>query len=307
MITVLGHLNPDTDTTCSAIAYAWFLNEQGQEATAVRTGELNKETQYVLTHFELPTPELLSSLSSEHQIALVDTNNPEELLPGWEQAKLVSIIDHHKLVGGLSTPEPISITIEPVACTATLILSQMDQANVVPSKPIAGLMVSAILSDTLKFTSPTTTDVDKQAAERLAKIAGVEWQAWADELLAAKSDISDLSVSDLLMVDSKVFTLGSEKLRISVLETTNPSAVLAQQAELEAAMAGLKNDEDLTGAFLFVVDVLQSNAEVLTPSDHEKELVSKAFHTEFSGATVTLPGIVSRKKQIVPALEKALN
>jgi len=307
MITVIGHINPDTDTTCSAIVYAWFLNQQGQEATAYRTGELNKETRFVLTRFEQTVPELLTELSEGQVFALVDTNNPEELLPGWEKATLVSIIDHHKLVGGLSTPDPITVCIEPVACTATLLLSQMDQANIVPTKEIAGLMVSAILSDTLNFTSPTTTEVDKQAARRLAKVAEVETDSLSSELFAAKSDLTGMSVDDILSVDSKVFSLGQEKLRISVLESTNPALALAMQNELLESMNRIKQEESLTGMFFFVIDILQSKAELLAPSEHEKEIVSKAFGVEFNEETLTLPGVVSRKKQIVPKLEAALS
>jgi manganese-dependent inorganic pyrophosphatase len=306
MITVLGHLNPDTDTTCSAIAYAWYLNQRGVEATPFVTGPLNKETAYVLQRFDQTAPATLQLLTADHKLAIVDTNNPEELLAGWQDAHIVSIVDHHKLVGGLSSPEAISVLMKPVACTTTLILEIMDGAGITPSKEIAGLMVSAILSDTLLFTSPTTTDVDKAAAERLAKWAEVTMKELAEAMFAAKSDLSGMSPEAILTVDSKVFTLGHEKIRVSMLETTHPAAALALQPELEAAMAHAKTQEGITAALLFVVDILNSNATLLVPSAHEKDLASRAFGMPFTDHTLVLPGVVSRKKQVIPRFEALL-
>jgi manganese-dependent inorganic pyrophosphatase len=299
LITVLGHINPDTDTTCSAIAYAWFLSNRGQQAIAVRTGELNKETAFVLERFDTDTPELLTELTAEHNVGLVDTNNPEELLKGWEHANFVSIVDHHKLVGGISTPGPITVIMEPVACTATIIFGLMDQANTAPSKKIAGIMLACILSDTLKFTSPTTTDIDKQAAMRLAEIADVDMNKLADDMFAVKSDLTGMSAEDILTVDSKIFTLGNEKLAISVLETTRPENALALRGQLEVAMEA--------SSMLFIVDIIESGAELIVPSAHEREIASRAFGLDFSGDTLILPGILSRKKQIVPLLEAVLS
>ncbi|HSI20595.1 MAG TPA: manganese-dependent inorganic pyrophosphatase [Verrucomicrobiae bacterium] len=306
-ITVLGHINPDTDTTCSAIAYAWYLSETGNEAAAVSTGSLNKETELVLSRFKQETPPLLQGLTENHTIAIVDTNNPEELLPGWDKATIISIVDHHKLVGGISTPGPVSVIMQPVACTATLILGLMDQSNLTPSKEVAGIMLASIISDTLNFTSPTSTDTDKRAAERLAEIAGENMDELATDMFAAKSDLTGMSVHDILSVDSKVFTIGNEKIRISVLESTRPENALILRSELEAAMADLKEQDGLTAAWFFVVDILESKATLIAPSSHEKELAVKTFGLPFDGDLLVLPGVVSRKKQIVPNLESALS
>jgi manganese-dependent inorganic pyrophosphatase len=306
MITVLGHLNPDTDTTCSAIAYAWFLQQRGEEAEAVVPGNLNKETQFVLEQCGAQTPRRISSLEKGASIALVDTNNPEELVDGWQEAEILSIVDHHKLVGGLSTAIPIYIVMKPVACTATIIYELMRQEGIKPNETIAGLMLAAILSDTLKFTSPTTTQPDRMAAAELAEIAGLDTDQLADGMFTAKSDLSGAGPRDILMMDSKIFNLGNEKLRISVVETTNPSSALVLREQLEQALAELKEEEQLTGALCFVVDIINSAAEAIVPSAYEKQLVERAFNIQFSDATAHLPGVVSRKKQIVPQLEAHL-
>jgi manganese-dependent inorganic pyrophosphatase len=306
-ITVLGHINPDTDTTCSSLVYAWFLQQQGSEAVAVRTGPLNKETAFVLSSFGVAAPELLDALTADHEYALVDTNNPDELLPGWRQAKLVSIIDHHKLFGGIQTSEPITLHFEPVACTATILLGLMDQANVTPPREIAGLMLGAILSDTVKFTSPTTTDIDRQAAERLSQRAEMKIDEFAAAMFAAKSDISDLSPADILRADRKIVEIGEERIGIAVFETTDPESVIALRPALEKALRELKEEEHLSAALLFVVDILASNAELLVPSDYERELAGRAFNLTFTHPTLALPGVVSRKKQIIPPLENYLS
>ena len=213
-------------------------------------------------------------------------------------------MDHHKFFGGLSTASPIAVTMRPVACTATILLSLMADAEL--PKEIAGVMLSAILSDTLKFTSPTTTDEDRAAAEHLAEIAGVEIDELAEAMFAAKSDLSGMAPRDILTVDSKVFPFGEKKARISVLETTLPAAALSLRAELENELRAMKEEEGLDAAFLFVVDIINSAATVIVPSEDEKAVVTKAFGVPFDGETALLPGVVSRKKQIAPKIEGAM-
>jgi manganese-dependent inorganic pyrophosphatase len=306
MYKVFGHLQPDTDSTCSAIAFAWLLNQQNIEAKPYVLGEISKEAAYLLAYFELEKPELLAKLTPEDEVVIVDTNNPEELPAEINLAKLKIILDHHKLVAGLSTAEPITVNISPLACTATLIWEQMQRAKLIPTTKIAGIMLGAILSDTLKFSSPTTTATDQEVATKLAEITGVNIDNLAAGMFAAKSDLSDLSPKEIVLSDSKIISIGKYKLRISNLETTDIKYPLSIKKELQAAMKVVKKEEALDGFFLFIVNIFENSATLLVNTDFERKTASQAFAKPFNEETLYLPGIVSRKKQIVPVFEKVL-
>lgn len=304
---VMGHINPDTDSTCSPIVYAWYLsNILKTDAKAYLAGEPNKEALYVLEKFGFEKPSIISSLTVEDKIVLIDTNNADELLPGHGGAEIVEIVDHHKLFGNISTANPIKITMSPLACVATVIYDIINASNTSIPSNIAGLMLAAILSDTLKFTSPTTTEHDKEVALKLAEVAQVNVDELASAMFDAKSDLTGMSADDILHVDSKVFDFGTKKLRISVLETTKPSNALSMINELKERMTQLKAEESLDGVLFYVVDILNTSSEVIAPSEFEKDVVSKAHNVSFTEETVKLPGVVSRKKQIAPNIEKAL-
>ena len=304
-IKVFGHKSPDTDTTGSAILWAWYLtNHTTTPATPYVLGELNKETSFMLNRWEVPQPMLLESVGAEDDVVIVDTNNPQELFDTINEANILAIIDHHKLVGGLETKNPPTITMRPLACTATLIHDLMgDVANSLP-KDIAGVMLSCILSDTLEFRSPTTTPHDKAVAEKLAKQLGVEVSAYAAELFAAKSDVSDYTDSGLVHMDSKVFGVAGKNIRISVVETTTPAAILARKEGIVSAVQKILQEESGTDDVLFfVIDILKEEATVLAYNDLTKKIIESSFGVTVSGDTAVLPGVVSRKKQIIPALK----
>lgn len=305
MVKVFGHLSPDTDATCSAIVWAWYLNEHtAHEATPFVLGELNSETAFVLNRFGFNTPELLTTLNPGDDVVVVDTNNPQELPTNINEANILQIIDHHKLVGGLTTDTPADITIRPLACTATIQFDLMTQAGISIPKNIAGLMLSAILSDTLGFRSPTTTPHDKDVVEKLADIAGVEPMAYADEMFAAKSDISGFTDSGLIKLDSKKYEVGDKNFRVSVLETTTPATVLARkEGIIEAIRTCVTEEGDIDDVLLFIVDILNEEATVLTYNELTKQVISSSFGVSVTSDTEVLPGIVSRKKQILPALK----
>ncbi len=308
MIKVFGHKSPDTDTVCSAIAYAWYLkNKKNKDAEAFVQGELNKETLLVLNKFKIEKPEFLDNITENDEVIVVDTNNPEELPDNINYSNLIEVIDHHKLAGGLITPKPIKITIRPIACTATIIWQQMQSENNtdIPDS-IAGILFSAIISDTLKFTSPTTTDQDKKAAVQLAKIAKIDIDKHTEEMFKAKSDLSGMSPKDILLSDSKLFDMSSKKVLISVLETTKPSNAMDIKGELEKTMGEIKKEQSLDVMFFFIIDILKSEATLIVPSKIEKEITEKAFESSFKDGLMILPKVVSRKKQIVPVVEKAL-
>lgn len=302
-IKVMGHVPPDTDSTCSAIAYAWFLKtHKGLDAQAYIGGEINRETEFVLKHFGVAKPEMISSVAEGDKLVIVDTNNPEELISGYDQAEILEIVDHHKLAG-LTTPSPLAITMRPVACVATIIW-ELAEGKDLP-KEIAGIMLASILSDTLKFTSPTTTDADKEAAEVLAKIAGVEVDGLATEMFAAKSNLAGMSARQILMSDQKNFDFGGTKYKVAVLETTDPSQALGMEADLRNEMSLLATEESLAGVFFFVVDILNSSSTLIASNEAAETLAEKAFGSKFNARRMELPGVVSRKKQMVPPLEKA--
>jgi manganese-dependent inorganic pyrophosphatase len=304
-IKVFGHKSPDTDTVGSAILWAWYLKTHtSQDAQAYVLGDLNKETAFVLNRWGIETPPLLESVGEGDEVAIVDTNNPQELFETINDATIVQIIDHHKLTGGLTTKAPLDITMRPLACTATVIHDIMGEHGSKLPKEMAGIMLSCILSDTLEFRSPTTTPHDKDVAGRLAKQIGVNVSEYAAELFAAKSDVSDFTDLGLLHLDSKVFQVGDKNVRISVIETTNPKSILDRKDGLVSALKQLVEEEAGTDDLLFfVVDILKEEATVFTYNDFTKSLVEASFNVAVEGDTEVLPGVVSRKKQIVPVLK----
>lgn len=305
MIKVFGHLSPDTDATGSAIIWSWYLNEHtGYDAAPYVLGELNSETSFVLNHLKIATPELLSTLSSNDTVSVVDTNNPQELPTAINECSIVHIIDHHKLVGGLKTTSPIEITMRPLACTATVLFDTMNIKGAELPSHIAGLILACIISDTLGFRSPTTTPHDKDVAEMLAQVLGVDITQFANEMFAAKSDISSFSDSGLIKLDSKKYDVGDKNFRVSVLETTNPDSVLQRKAGIvEAIKQCILEEDDIDEVLFFIVDILKEEATVLTYSDLSKQVITSSFGVTVESDTEVLPGIVSRKKQILPALK----
>ncbi len=305
MVHVFGHLSPDTDATCSAIVWAWYLNTHtSHEATPFVLGELNSETSFVLQRFNQSVPELLPALIPGTEVVVVDTNNPQELPSNINEMQLLALYDHHKLVGGLTTDVPTTITVRPLACTATVLFDEITAHGHTISTDIAGLILSAILSDTLGFRSPTTTPHDKDVAEQLATLIGVDISTYADEMFAAKSDISGFTDSGLVKLDSKKFAVGDKNFRVSVVETTNPATVFARtEGILTAIRECITTEGDIDDVLFFVVDILKEEATVLTYSDLTKQVISASFEVSVTTDTEVLPGIVSRKKQILPALK----
>ena len=300
---VMGHKSPDTDSTGSPILWAWYLNEvKGQSAEAVLLGEPNTEAAFLLAKWDLPKPRIISDLDENQPCVIVDTNNPAELPAGVNGADVQAIIDHHKLVGGLETKGPIEITIRPLACTATIMIDLMgDDAAKMPDWA-KGTALTCILSDTLEFRSPTTTPHDKAVAEQLASDLGVDIPTYAAEMFAAKSDVSAFSDAELLRMDSKEYEVAGTKFRVSVLETTAPDTVLSRKASLMAAMPTVASEDGVEQVLLFVVDILNEEATLLVPNDLVKTVAEKSFGATVSGDSVVLPGIMSRKKQIIPSL-----
>lgn len=302
MIKVFGHKSPDTDATGSAIIWSWYLGTKDLEATPYVLGTPNTEAAFVLKRWGYDTPALLEDVTADDTVVIVDTNNPAELPEHINDATIIEIIDHHMLVGGLKTNQPINITMEPVASTATIMATMMGDDLADAPDAIKGLILSCILSDTLEFRSPTTTDVDVELAEALADDLDLDGSSYAAEMFAAKSDVSHFSDAELLRLDSKEYTVENTKFRVSVLETTSPETVLSRKASLMDSMTAVATEDGVDQVLLFVVDILKEEATLLVPNDLVKQVAEKSFDTSVSGDAVVLPGIVSRKKQIIPNL-----
>ena len=304
MIKVFGHTAPDTDSTGSPIAWAWYLSEvRGTPAKAVLQGEPNTEAAWMLNRWNLTKPEIIADVAKGEKCVIVDTNNPAELPANLEHAEVIEIIDHHLLAGGVKTRSPSNITIRPLACTATIMHDLIGDDLAQAPEGIKGAMLTCILSDTLEFRSPTTTPHDRAVAEKLAADLGVDIAEFAAEMFAAKSDVSAFSEAALLKMDSKEYELGGKQLRISVLETTAPQVILDRKDALIAAMPAVAGEDGADEVLLFIVDILNEQATLLVPNDFVRAVAAASFGVPVEGDSVVLPGVVSRKKQIIPALK----
>ena len=301
---VFGHKSPDTDSTGSPILWAWYLNEvKGGDAEAVLLGEPNTEAAFMLERWDLPKPAIIEDVAEGAPVVIVDTNNPAELPASINSADIQAIIDHHKLVGGLETKGPIDITVRPLACTATIMIDLMgDDADKMPDWA-KGAALTCILSDTMEFRSPTTTDHDRAVAEKLAADLDIDIPSYAAEMFAAKSDVGAFSDAELLRMDSKEYEVDGTKFRVSVLETTAPGVVLDRKASLVDSMTSVAAEDGVDQVLLFVIDILNEEATLLVPNDLVKGVAEKSFGATVSTDTVVLPGVMSRKKQIIPNLK----
>lgn len=307
MLPVFGHLNPDTDAITSALVYARLLSRQGIEAQAFRLGELNFETPFVLGEAGIEAPALLPELAAGTEVALVDHNESTQSVSNLAELVVVRVVDHHKL-GDLTTSQPAFLRFEPVGCTGTILLGMHREANLAVEPLDARLLLSAILSDTLHFRSPTTTQADRDAVAFLAPVAGVQdVEGYALAMFAAKSDLGNTPAEQLLRMDYKVFGFGDvaqpQHWGLGVIETTNPAYVFGRQAELLDAMDSAKAGDGLNGVLLSVVDILNGTNRTLVLSATEEKVLSGAFGVSPQGQVADLGDRISRKKQIVPALE----
>ena len=301
---VFGHKSPDTDATLSAIIWAWYLTHvKGGDAQPRLLGDPNTEAAFVLKHWGFAQPQIIADVEPGQQVVIVDTNNPAELPPSINEATIMAIIDHHMLVGGLKTKTPINVVMRPLACTATVMHDIMGDDLAKAPRDIKGAMLSCIISDTLEFRSPTTTPHDRAVAEKLAADLGLSIPDLATAMFEAKSDVSAFSDAQLLRMDSKEYSVAGKELRVSVLETTAPKIVLDRKASLMAAMPAVATEDGADQVLLFVVDILKEEATLLVPNDLVRQMAEASFDCKVSGDTVVLPGIMSRKKQIIPALK----
>ena len=302
-ILVFGHKNPDTDTICSAIAYVELKNKLGKDVKAVRLGEINEETKYALNYFKVEKPELVENVAGR-EIILVDHNERTQTADGFEEAKVLELIDHHR-ISNFNVDEPLYARVEPVGCTATIILKLFKENGLTPSKETAGLMLSAIISDTLLFKSPTCTQCDAKAGKKLAEIAGVDLKEYGLEMLKAGTALGDKSEAELLNMDMKIFEIDSAKIGVAQVNTVNEAEVLERKEKLLAEIDNIIAKEGLKFFMLAITNILTNDSAALISGDGN-DVVEKAFGEKVDSNLVTLKGVVSRKKQIIPPLTKAI-
>lgn len=300
-VLIFGHKNPDTDTICSALAYADLKTKLGQNVEAVRLGSVNGETQYALDYFKVAAPRLVETVANETKtVILVDHNERQQSASDIDQVRVAEVIDHHR-IANFETSGPLYYRAEPVGCTATILKKLYKENGVEISKPIAGLMLSAIISDSLLFKSPTCTAEDVAAARELAEIAGVNSDTYGLDMLKAGADLSDKTIPQLISLDAKEFTMGSYKVEIAQVNAVDVNDVLSRQAELEAALNGIIAEKGLD-LFLFVVTDILNNDSIGLALGRKATAVEQAYNVKLESNKAVLKGVVSRKSQIVPVL-----
>ncbi|MEX5935830.1 manganese-dependent inorganic pyrophosphatase [Mammaliicoccus sciuri] len=301
---IFGHKNPDTDTIASALVMEDLQKELGNDVQAARLGDVSDETQFALDYFKVQAPALLEIPLKDKNVILVDHNEFQQSADDITDATITMVVDHHR-ISNFETAAPLYYRAEPVGCTTT-ILKKMYEENGIEIKPeIAGLMISAIISDTLLFKSPTCTEQDKQACEALAKIANVDLNEYGLEMLKAGASVKGKSPEFLLNMDAKSFNMGDKVVRIAQVNTVDVNEVLEIQEDVENEINAIiaKEQYDL---FVFVItDILNSDSTAIALGK-EQQVVTKAFNTELNGNVTVLPGVVSRKKQVVPPIDELL-
>lgn len=303
---IFGHKNPDTDTICSAIAYADLKTKLGQDVEAVRLGEVNGETQFALDQFKIAAPRLIKTAANEvNKVILVDHNERQQSVSDIEEVTVVEVIDHHR-IANFETSGPLYFRAEPVGCTATILNKMYKENGIEVSAPIAGLMLSAIISDSLLFKSPTCTEQDVAAARELAAIAGVDADTYGLDMLKAGADSSQKTIAELISLDAKEFVMGQSKVEIAQVNAVDVNDVLVKQPELEAAIEAIISSKGLD-LFVFVVTDILNNDSVALAYGTSTKAVEKAYNVTLSDSRAILKGVVSRKSQIVPVLTEAFN
>ena len=302
-VLIFGHKNPDTDTICSAMVKEILYKKNGcEKSKAVRLGNVNKETQYVLNYLGLEAPELIEKVEEGQEVILVDHNEFNQSVDGIEKAKILGVTDHHR-ISNFETSEPLYYTAKPYGCTSTILFEEFKQLGHEIEKTEAILMASAIISDTLLLKSPTTTKHDIKALEELGKIAGINIEEYGLEMLKAGTDLDDFSAEELINLDAKSLDKDGTKFVIAQVNTVSIEDVLKRQNELEEAMNNAISEKGLSLFVLAITDILNSNSEIIALGT-KTDAVEKAFDKKLENNRAFLEGVVSRKKQLLPFIDK---
>lgn len=300
-ILIFGHQSPDTDAITSAITFSHLQNALGKDTEPVALGKATAETQYALDQFDVKSPRIVTTVAEETQeVMLVDHNEAQQSVPDIDKVKVLAVVDHHR-IANFQTANPLLYRAEPVGCTNTIILKMYKEHDVDVPKHIAGLMLSAIISDTLLLKSPTCTEEDEKAAKELAEIAGVDLEVYGKDLLKAGTDTSSKNADMILNDDAKNFPMGDLTVRIGQVNVVDVDEILDRKQELLDEMAAQSESNAIDLFVLVTTDVLNSNSVAIVYGE-EKAQVAQAFNKEMNNDTILLEGVVSRKKQVVPPL-----
>ena len=303
-VLIFGHKSPDTDTICSSLVKEILDKKNGLNNTkAVRLGELNKETEYVLNYAGIEVPELIKEVEEGQEVVLIDHNDFDQSADGREKAVLLSFIAHPR-IGNFRTAEPLYYTAKPYGCTSTILFEEFKIEGHKIEKKEALLMASAIISDTLLLKSPTTTEYDKKALEELAKIAEIDIEAYGLEMLKAGTELDSYTAEELINLDAKSLEKDGKKFVIAQVNTVSIEDVLKRQEELEEAMQNLIKLKGLDLMVLAITDILNSNSEIIALGNNAEEVIQNAFGKKLVYNRAFLEGVVSRKKQLLPAIDK---
>ncbi len=301
-ILIFGHKNPDTDSICSSMSYQALNEKNGRKTKVVRLGNVNKETQYVLDYLKIEAPELIEKVEENQEVILVDHNEFDQSVEGIEKAKILEVIDHHK-IGHFKTSEPLYYTAKPYGCTATILFEEFKQKNYTIDRKEAVLMASAIISDTLLLKSPTTTEHDIQALHELAQISNINLEEYGIDMLKAGTDLDDYSAEELINLDAKEATSNGVKFVIAQVNTVSIEDVLKREEELKLAINNTIKEKGLSLFVFAITDILNSNSEIIALGE-KANIIKTAFGKELENDRVFLEGVVSRKKQLMPNIDK---
>ena len=299
---IFGHKNPDTDSIMSSMVMENLEKELGNDVKAVRLGKINKETEYVFNFLGIERPELVEKIEDGQDVILVDHNESTQSVDNLENANVQKIVDHHAI--NFSTSAPMYYRAEPVGCTSTVLYKMYTENDVEISKEIATMMLSAIISDTLLFNSPTCTEKDKQVAEKLAKIAQVDINKYGLDMLKAGTDLSDFSPEELINIDSKTYSTNGLKYQVAQVNTASIEDVLSSKEKIENAINNFMKANELNLFIFMITDIIENNSQIIVLG--KKEIAENAFNVKIENNTAFLPGVVSRKKQVVPKVDNVL-
>ena len=299
---VYGHINPDTDAICSSIILAYYLNQTDKNKIAIpgRLGEINKETKFVLEKFEQEIPELIKDPTDADEVILVDHNNPSQSID-FNKANIVGLIDHHAITG-FYTNEPINIISKPIGCTCTILFQLFRSNNIEIPKNIAGLMASAIVSDTLLLKSAVTTQEDRDAVEYIRENFGIDYETTGREMLIRGTDVSDLTEKEIINLDSKSYTVNGYKIQIAVLNSHDINSILEKRKQkllIEMVKFIKENKKQLFA--LVIIDIFKLKSTALVSGEYIN-VFEKAFNVTVVDNQASLGGITSRKKEIYPPI-----
>ncbi len=309
---VIGHLKPDTDSVVAALALATLYQNTDcfghSGALAAITGEINPETQFLFDKFHMAVPNVITAaqLSADDRVVLVDHNEADQRLEGLDQKHIVEIVDHHK--AKLDFNEPIFLTFKTWGSSSTIVYFMMKKNGFTPEPKLAGLMLAAILSDTVGFKSSTCTDKDRELAMELASLAGItDLDAFTLEIFKAKSSTGQLSDEAIVQNDYKIFDFHGKKVMIDQLETVEQAEILSsRQAGLLSAMAQVKAQQQVDYLFVAITDILQVNSKLLVLDEAHQAVLERAFGAPTTNQVIDIGAKLSRKKDIAPPIETAI-